>query len=163
MKDNYGSTPLYLLQPSSIFSFAAQTLELATQTLGYRDTSATTSSSSSSSSSFADDPTSTRHRKRDEQSGLDVYTLDEVAMHDTMDDCWIILYDKVFDVTKFLLDHPGGEDVIMEHAGRDATIAFRGVGHSLPALQALDTYLMGILPPEERIFTGEGPCQWSTL
>ncbi|KAK4297653.1 hypothetical protein Pmani_029941 [Petrolisthes manimaculis] len=165
MKDNnYGTAPLYLLQPSSIFTFAAQTLELATQTLGYRDTNNTSSSTSTTNSSFSDDDsTSTRHRKRDEQSGLDVYTLDEVARHDTMNDCWIILYDKVFDVTKFLLDHPGGEDVMLEHAGRDATIAFRGVGHSLPALQALDTYLMGILPPEERVFTGEGPCQWSTL
>ncbi|KAG7171614.1 Cytochrome b5-like 2 [Homarus americanus] len=70
---------------------------------------------------------------------------------------------QVFDVTRFLLEHPGGEEVMMEHAGRDATIAFRGVGHSVPALQALDDYLVGILPGSERIFTGDGPCQWSTL
>lgn len=66
-------------------------------------------------------------------------------------------------MSRFLLEHPGGEDVILEHAGRDATIAFRGVGHSVLALQALDEYLVGILPNNERIYTGDGPCQWATL
>lgn len=31
-----------------------------------------------------------------------VITLKEVVSHDTYDDCWIILYDRVYDVTKFL-------------------------------------------------------------
>lgn len=29
-------------------------------------------------------------------------TLDEVSNHDTFNDCWIVLYDRVYDVTKFL-------------------------------------------------------------
>lgn len=29
-------------------------------------------------------------------------SLNEVAKHDTYDDCWIILYDRVYDVTEFL-------------------------------------------------------------
>lgn len=29
-------------------------------------------------------------------------TLDEVAYHDTMNDCWIVLYDRVYDITDFL-------------------------------------------------------------
>lgn len=28
--------------------------------------------------------------------------LGEVADHDSMDDCWIVLYDRVYDVTRFL-------------------------------------------------------------
>lgn len=157
MKQPYGRVPLYMLQPRALINFAAQTLDYASQTLGYRDPSNTSNSSSSSTSS------SGRERLKDEKSGLDVYTLDEVSEHDTYNDCWIILYDKVFDVTQFLLEHPGGEEVIMEHGGRDATIAFRGVGHSVPALQALDEYLVGILPGNERLYTGDGPCQWNTL
>lgn len=31
-----------------------------------------------------------------------IITLREVADHDTYDDCWIILYDRVYDVTEFL-------------------------------------------------------------
>lgn len=29
-------------------------------------------------------------------------TLEEVAEHDTVDDCWIILFDRVYNITKFL-------------------------------------------------------------
>lgn len=35
---------------------------------------------------------------------LDKYciSLEEVSNHDSFDDCWIILYDRVYDVTNFL-------------------------------------------------------------
>lgn len=56
-------------------------------------------------------------------------------------------------MTNFLLEHPGGEEVILENAGRDATLAFRGVGHSTLAVRALDEYLIGIVTHAERIYT----------
>lgn len=31
-----------------------------------------------------------------------IISLKEVADHDSYDDCWIVLYDRVYDVTKFL-------------------------------------------------------------
>jgi cytochrome b involved in lipid metabolism len=36
----------------------------------------------------------------------------------------VILFDKVYDVTKFMGDHPGGKDAIMLFAGKDATEEF---------------------------------------
>lgn len=30
-----------------------------------------------------------------------VITLDEVSWHDTPDDCWIVIYDRVYDITDF--------------------------------------------------------------
>lgn len=50
------------------------------------------------------------------------------------------------------LQHPGGHDVLLEHAGRDATIAFRGVGHSIAAIKSLDRFQIGELPLNEKIF-----------
>ena len=47
------------------------------------------------------------------------YTLEEVAEHNKPDDCWVIINDRVLDVTKFLEDHPGGDEKILEHAGFD--------------------------------------------
>ncbi|XP_076393238.1 cytochrome b5 isoform X2 [Megachile rotundata] len=89
---------------------------------------------------------------REEQKLLRTINLDEVAWHDTHDNCWIVVHDFVYDCTEFLKNHPGGSDVILEYAGRDATLAFIGTGHSSVAKQSLERYLIGELPPEERIF-----------
>lgn len=78
--------------------------------------------------------------------------LSEVSQHDMFHDCWIVFYDKVYDVTNFMYEHPGGDELMMEHAGRDGTLAFRSVGHSKAALRSLEKYLIGILPTHERIF-----------
>ncbi|XP_065072579.1 acyl-lipid (8-3)-desaturase B-like [Ochlerotatus camptorhynchus] len=83
-------------------------------------------------------------------------TLDEVAYHDTMNDCWIVLYDRVYDITNFLELHPGGHDVLLEHAGRDATIAFTGAGHSKAAFASLKMYEIGELPLHECMYRCQG-------
>merc|ERR1712137_293510 len=51
-------------------------------------------------------------------------TKEEVAKHTTKGDCWVILNDKVSDVTNFLSQHPGGELAILTFAGKDATEEF---------------------------------------
>ncbi|XP_037711206.1 acyl-CoA 6-desaturase [Drosophila subpulchrella] len=79
-------------------------------------------------------------------------SLEEVAQHDSFDDCWVVIYDRVYDVTHFLRDHPGGDDVIMDHAGRDATIAFHGTGHSGDAIELMKDFLIGQLPVRQHIF-----------
>ena len=35
---------------------------------------------------------------------------------------------QVYDVTDFLSDHPGGEEILLESAGADSTEAFEDVG-----------------------------------
>lgn len=103
-----------------------------------------------------DDVRERRHRSRaarkKSRDELRVITLDEVAWHDTPDDCWLVIYDYVYDCTEFQKSHPGGQDVLLEYAGRDATLAFIGTGHSAVARTTLDRYIIGELPPEERIF-----------
>ncbi|KAJ3654765.1 hypothetical protein Zmor_013932 [Zophobas morio] len=90
-------------------------------------------------------------------------TLAEVSWHDNASDCWIIIYDKVYDVTDFLDEHPGGSDILLECAGRDASVAFRGSGHSSQAMRALDRFLIGELPLHERIFRKPGGYHLSDI
>lgn len=86
MKQTYRETPLHILQPAALFNFASQTFGFVTQSLGYREPA-----------SYTDDDEDYGRdiREKDEETGLDMYSLSEVAQHETFDDCWIVLYDKV--------------------------------------------------------------------
>ena len=83
---------------------------------------------------------------RKEVEDLPEYSLADVSEHATLSDCWIVMFDRVYDVTKFIDEHPGGQYIMLESAGRDATLAFRGSRHSKDAYDMLDKYLIGILP-----------------
>ncbi|KAG9315419.1 FMN-dependent dehydrogenase-domain-containing protein [Chiua virens] len=63
-----------------------------------------------------------------------IYNLAQVAKHKTRSSCWLIIRDKVYDVTDFLFEHPGGPQVILEFAGRDATAAYVPI-HPADALE----------------------------
>merc|ERR1711988_194674 len=56
--------------------------------------------------------------------GVAGYSKEEVAKHNTKNDCWVILSGKVLNVTNFLSEHPGGELAILTFAGKDATEEF---------------------------------------
>uniref|UniRef100_A0A023GCB0 Putative cytochrome b5 ixodes scapularis cytochrome b5 n=1 Tax=Amblyomma triste TaxID=251400 RepID=A0A023GCB0_AMBTT len=84
-------------------------------------------------------------------SQLPRYTLQDVCQHCHHNDCWIVIHNRVYDVTNFLNKHPGGEEILWEHAGRDATLAFTGTGHTLEAVSLLQQYCIGILVEEEQL------------
>ena len=58
------------------------------------------------------------------QSKARKISMEEVKKHDTEEDAWIVVNGKVYDVTKFLDDHPGGPEVVTENAGTEATDAY---------------------------------------
>ncbi|KAL4712863.1 hypothetical protein ACJJTC_011933 [Scirpophaga incertulas] len=92
-----------------------------------------------------------------------IITLAEVSMHDTPQDCWVVIYDRVYDITTFLYEHPGGADVMLEYAGQDASTAFRSSGHSRSTGKALDRFLVGELPMHERMYRRPGGIRLSDI
>lgn len=88
---------------------------------------------------------------------LRVIPLDVVSLHDSPSDCWVVVYDQVYDITPMLHEHPGGMEILLENAGRDASLAFQGVGHSRAALAALRAFQVGVLPDSQRIFSAARP------
>lgn len=56
------------------------------------------------------------------------YSAEEVARHNSSSDLWLIINDKVYNFTDYLLLHPGGE-AIMRNAGHDSTTGFSGPQH----------------------------------
>jgi len=73
----------------------------------------------------------------------------EVAQHNTANNCWTIVNNKVYDVTNLIPIHTGGPDKIILFCGKDATTAFEtrdGMGsHSQRAQNILNTYYVGDL------------------
>ncbi|XP_044149292.1 cytochrome b5 [Bufo gargarizans] len=77
------------------------------------------------------------------------YTLEEIQKHNNSKSTWIILHHKVYDVTKFLEEHPGGEEVLREQAGGDATETFEDIGHSTDARNMSKEFVIGELHPDD--------------
>lgn len=100
--------------------------------------SATNTGNSSSSSSSASSAT---------KDSSKIYSTSDVSAHHSRQDCWLIINSKVYNVSDFIDQHPGGAANIIRVCGKDATTAFetqdgRG-GHSSQANAMLADYLIG--------------------
>ena len=71
------------------------------------------------------------------------YTIEEVSEHNTIDNCWIVANNNVYDVTKFINRHPGGKFPILSKAGTDTTKHF--AWHSAHAKELWKLYKIGEL------------------
>lgn len=83
------------------------------------------------------------------QTGDLTLTSEEVLKNNNASDCWIIVNNSVYEVTKYLSLHPGGADRITPFCGKDATVAYdnkdgRGT-HSATANQDLFSLKIGNL------------------
>ncbi|KAI0325977.1 hypothetical protein GY45DRAFT_1374345 [Cubamyces sp. BRFM 1775] len=81
---------------------------------------------------------------------LKTFSLDEIAKHNNKNDAWLILDNKVYDVTSFLTEHPGGANAILTYAGKatvDVTNEYKGI-HDAYANSLRDKMLIGVLSEE---------------
>lgn len=100
-----------------------------------------------SSSTLCEDARGDAFEEECDETGLPIIDYSEVQEHDSPEDGWMVFYNKVYDVTDFLNQHPGGSFVMHEYLGRDATSAFSG--HSSDAYEIMDDYLIGVLPKHQ--------------
>ena len=56
--------------------------------------------------------------------GQGVFSWEEIRKHNKADDCWLVVDERVYDVTSFLAHHPAGSEAILRHAGQDSTVDF---------------------------------------
>ncbi|KAL9667054.1 hypothetical protein QQ045_002419 [Rhodiola kirilowii] len=73
-----------------------------------------------------------------------VFTAAEVALHNKRIDCWIIIKDRIYDVTSYVEEHPGG-DAILTHAGDDSSEGFFGPQHATRVFDMIEDFYIGDL------------------
>jgi hypothetical protein len=76
------------------------------------------------------------------------FSRDEVKQNNTEDSLWFIIDSKVYDVTDFVDAHPGGEYVLKQVAGTDATEAFYNL-HRQEVLQKYSSLCIGTVQGEK--------------
>jgi len=75
-------------------------------------------------------------------------SMEEVRKHNSKTDCWVVLYGKAWDLSKFAKAHPGGSKIIFELAGMDGTAQFDPI-HPKDIMDKLlkPTLMMGVVDP----------------
>ncbi|QOU21007.1 hypothetical protein BRETT_000724 [Brettanomyces bruxellensis] len=68
-----------------------------------------------------------------------------LQQHHSRRDCWVSLNGKVFDITNYLDFHPGGRDLLVENAGKDATLIFQKYHPWVNYERILDACFIGFL------------------
>ncbi|XP_059052065.1 cytochrome b5-like [Achroia grisella] len=89
------------------------------------------------------------------------FTRKEIAERNSKDNAVFIIDNSVFDVTKFLDEHPGGHEVLLGVAGKDATEDFNDVGHSLDAKELMLKYKIGAVVDEDRVEVKKQSVTWT--
>jgi len=76
------------------------------------------------------------------------FTKSDVLKQRAAGRCWIVLHDNVYDVTDFLQEHPGGEELITDIKADDfetQTTEFDDADHSEEAMEQLQEFFKGKL------------------
>ncbi|KPI95305.1 PREDICTED: cytochrome b5-like [Papilio xuthus] len=93
---------------------------------------------------------------------IKLFTREELKCRNTREDAILIIHNGVYDVTKFLEEHPGGEEVLLERAGQDGTDPFEDVSHSSDARSLMQQYKIGELVEADRTQSKAAfPQQWT--
>jgi 4-hydroxysphinganine ceramide fatty acyl 2-hydroxylase len=76
----------------------------------------------------------------------------QVASHNTKESCYVTVGTKVYDITPFLDDHPGGAELVLEYGGKDVKEIMEDEvshTHSESAWEILDDHLIGFMATED--------------
>jgi cytochrome b involved in lipid metabolism len=78
-----------------------------------------------------------------------VIAMEELALHDSEDDCWVGVHGKVYDLTMFVHRHPGRPELILEQAGTNATREWDKEHASPVLLRQVENFIIGTMAEAE--------------
>jgi cytochrome b involved in lipid metabolism len=84
-----------------------------------------------------------------------IYTTAEVKAHNSLKELWLVVQHReskewrVYDVTDFVDDHPGGEAALLRNGGGNATKGFYGPHHPDAVFVMMEDFCIGKLAEGE--------------
>ncbi|XP_032675937.1 cytochrome b5-like [Odontomachus brunneus] len=72
-----------------------------------------------------------------------IYKAEEIVRNNHSKSLWIVIHGSVYNLTEFCKEHPGGEEVLLELAGKDGSKCFDSIGHSVEAIRLRDCLKIG--------------------
>lgn len=85
------------------------------------------------------------------------FTYKEVVESDDKTANLIVINNVVYNVASFLNEHPGGEEVLLDQRGKNATEHFEDVGHSTEARELMKKYKVGTISDPENVPDSNAP------
>ena len=85
------------------------------------------------------------------KEGTREISLTEVQQHNKVGDLWVVVRSKVYDVSVYMDEHPGGDIMLDALPSHEATDLFDDVGHSEEALEIMEQLCLGTLVPLPRL------------
>lgn len=89
-----------------------------------------------------------------------LFTRKEITELNCKTETLFIIDNVVYNVTKFLDEHPGGHEVLVNVSGKDASEDFDDVGHSYDAKELMKKYIVGELVEADRVETKKRQIKW---
>ena len=74
-----------------------------------------------------------------------IISINDINDSITDNKCIIVINNNVYNITEYLRKHPGGEEILLNLNGQDATEEFNDIGHSSGARKILEKYKIGTL------------------
>ena len=71
--------------------------------------------------------------------------MEEVNQHNSDTDCWVVIDKKVYDISEFVSQHPGGKQILVNVSGDDVTDYFYGLHRKEILEEVASDYLIGEL------------------
>lgn len=96
-------------------------------------------------------------------STLPRHTRAEVSKHNDSSDLWCIIDSHVYDLTDFLDAHPGGNVVLQQIAGTDATTAFYNLHRHEVITKYRPSLCIGLVENEKPQVVEQGPGDLSSV
>jgi len=135
----------------TIFTIVWTVMIIGFSILFFGQFSSSSDAKSTTSSSTTNSQTTSSTNQQNNQTTVKTYTLSEVAKHSSEIDCWMIISGKIYDITDYFGQHPGGDRTMTPYCGKDGTTAYetkdkaRAQDHSAYADQLLEKYYVGDL------------------